>query len=151
MKRWAAIYREAAAKAGRPARIHLMRDCWITDGDAYREWGHHLEDDWRYYFKLGFFKSGRFNPDVEPWLLDLKSADELTFDRVRRDRVMCGTVDEVRSEVQHWIEEIQPEQFNLRFRYPRGPEHRRVLEVMEVFAREVAPRFQETASVTREK
>jgi alkanesulfonate monooxygenase SsuD/methylene tetrahydromethanopterin reductase-like flavin-dependent oxidoreductase (luciferase family) len=143
MKRWAEIYREAADKAGRPARIHLMRDCWISDGDLYGEWGHYLEDDWRYYFQLGFFKSGRFNPEVEPWLLDLRSADELTFDRVREDRVICGGVDKVRAEVQRWIDEIQPEQFNLRFRYPRGPVHKRVIEVMETFAREVAPRIAE--------
>jgi alkanesulfonate monooxygenase SsuD/methylene tetrahydromethanopterin reductase-like flavin-dependent oxidoreductase (luciferase family) len=143
MRTWAEQYRSAAAAAGRPARVHLMRDCWIADGDAdlYREWGRFLEDDWRYYFELGSFRTGRFNPTAEPWLREVASASELTFDRLRRDRIICGTPAEVRDELARWIEAIRPDRFNLRFRLPYGPPHARVCEVMETFAREVMPAF----------
>jgi alkanesulfonate monooxygenase SsuD/methylene tetrahydromethanopterin reductase-like flavin-dependent oxidoreductase (luciferase family) len=143
IKRWAEVYRDAAARAGCPARVHLMRDCWISerDADLHAEWGRFLEDDWRYYFELGSFKTGRFNPAAEPWLQEITSADQLTFDRLRRDRVLCGTADEVRDELAHWIEEIQPDRVNLRFRLPYGPAHARVKEIMSAFAADVMPAF----------
>lgn len=143
MKQWSEVYRAAAEEAGRPARVHLMRDCWITDDDEqlHQEWGRHLEDDWRYYYDLGFFRSGRFNPDIEPWLDQIAGSHELTFDRLRRDRVIVGSVAEVRDDVTRWIDEIRPDQLNLRFRFPHGPSHARVLEVMRTFAEEVMPAF----------
>jgi alkanesulfonate monooxygenase SsuD/methylene tetrahydromethanopterin reductase-like flavin-dependent oxidoreductase (luciferase family) len=143
MRRWSDTYRQAAAEAGRPARVHLMRDCWLGDNDdeLYERWGRFLEDDWRYYYELGSFKTGRFNPDAEPWLREIASADELTFDRLRRDRLLCGSVDQVREELARWIDAISPDRINLRFRLPYGPSHAEVKEVMEVFAREVMPAF----------
>lgn len=143
MRRWSDCYREAADRAGRPGSVHLMRDCWIAerDADLYGQWGRFLEDDWRYYFTLGSFKTGRFNPAAEPWLRDIASADQLTFDRLRRDRVLCGTPQEVRDQLARWIEVIRPDRVNLRFRLPYGPSHERVREVMEVFAHEVMPAF----------
>jgi alkanesulfonate monooxygenase SsuD/methylene tetrahydromethanopterin reductase-like flavin-dependent oxidoreductase (luciferase family) len=143
MKVWAEMYREAARAAGREPRVHLMRDCWIadTDADLQEEFGHFLEDDWRYYFELGSFKTGRFNAEAEPWLLEIEDSRELKFERLREDRVIAGDVDEVREEVGRWIEAIQPDRFNLRFRLPYGPKHEDVKRVMERFAREVMPHF----------
>ncbi len=143
MRQWAEIYREAAAEAGRPASVHLMRDCWVCEreDELYERWGRFLEDDWRYYYELGSFRTGRFNPDAEPWLREITSADQLTFDRLARDRVLCGTVEHVREQLAQWIEEIRPDRVNLRFRLPYGPSHQEVREVMEVFAREVMPAF----------
>jgi alkanesulfonate monooxygenase SsuD/methylene tetrahydromethanopterin reductase-like flavin-dependent oxidoreductase (luciferase family) len=143
VRRWSETYRAAATEAGRPARVHLMRDCWLDehDSDLYERWGRFLEDDWRYYYQLGSFRTGRFNPEAEPWLQHVNSADELTFDRLRRDRLLCGTVDQVREELARWIEAIRPDRINLRFRLPYGPPHSEVKEVMERFAREVMPAF----------
>jgi len=140
---WTEEYRGAAERAGRPARVHLMRDCWIAEREEhlYRDWGRFLEDDWRYYFELGSFRTGRFNPVAEPWLRDVGSATELTFERLRRNRVVCGTAEQVRDELSRWIELIRPDRVNLRFRLPYGPPHAHVREVMEVFAREVMPAF----------
>lgn len=139
MKRWAQIYREAASASGRPSEVHLMRDLWITDGDVYEEWGKYLERDYQFYFALD---AGRFNKDVEPWLQGL-APEDLTFERLREDRVLAGTATEVRDEIEHWIDELQPDRFNLRIRMPEGPasKHARVLEVMEAFATEVMPSF----------
>ena len=143
MRRWAATYREACAQAERPARVHLMRDCWVCDreDELYEGWGRFLEDDWRYYFELGSFRTGRFNPAAEPWLQEVTSARELTFDRLRRERVLCGSAEQVREQLAHWIDEIRPDRVNLRFRLPYGPSHAEVKEVMTVFAREVMPAF----------
>lgn len=141
LRRWAEIYRKAAADAGRPSKVLLLRDCWITEGDAYAEWGHLLESDWRFYFDLGF-KAGRFNADAEPWLRDLTSSADLTFDRIREGgRVLAGSVDEIKEQVQGWIDALAPDQINLRFRFPLGPPHASVLRAMELFADEVAPAF----------
>jgi alkanesulfonate monooxygenase SsuD/methylene tetrahydromethanopterin reductase-like flavin-dependent oxidoreductase (luciferase family) len=143
MRTWTALYRQAAADAGRPSRVHLMRDCWVCEheDELYERWGRYLEDDWRYYYDLGSFRTGRFNPDAEPWLRDITSAEELTFERLAHDRVLCGTVERVRDQLAMWIEEIRPDRVNLRFRLPYGPPHAEVKVVMEVFAREVMPAF----------
>jgi alkanesulfonate monooxygenase SsuD/methylene tetrahydromethanopterin reductase-like flavin-dependent oxidoreductase (luciferase family) len=143
IRRWAEVYREAAAQEGRPARIHLMRDCWLGDSEQalYEDWGRYLEDDWRYYYDLGSFKTGRFNPEAEPWLQEITSADQLTFDRLREDRILCGTPADVRDQLQRWIEVIEPDRINLRFRLPYGPPHREVKQVMETFASEVMTAF----------
>jgi alkanesulfonate monooxygenase SsuD/methylene tetrahydromethanopterin reductase-like flavin-dependent oxidoreductase (luciferase family) len=143
IRRWAELYRQSAAEAGRRASVHLMRDCWLcgTETGLYEQWGRYLEDDWRYYYELGSFRTGRFNPDAEPWLREISSAQELTFDRLRRERVLCGTVEQVREQLEHCIAEIRPDRVNLRFRLPRGPSHAEVTEVMEIFAREVMPTF----------
>lgn len=140
---WAAVYRAAAAEAGRPGRIHLMRDCWLGDSERalYEDWGRYLEDDWRYYYDLGSFRTGRFNPDAEPWLQQITSAQQLTFDRLREDRILCGTPAEVRAQLRRWVEAIGPDRVNLRFRLPYGPPHEEVKRVMETFAREVMPAF----------
>jgi alkanesulfonate monooxygenase SsuD/methylene tetrahydromethanopterin reductase-like flavin-dependent oxidoreductase (luciferase family) len=143
IRRWTTVYREAAAAAGRPARVHLMRDCWLGDSERslYEDWGRFLEDDWRYYYELGSFKTGRFNPAAEPWLQQITSADQLTFDRLREDRILCGTPAEVRAQLERWVEAIAPDRINLRFRLPYGPPHEQVKQVMETFAREVIPAF----------
>lgn len=143
IRRWTAAYREAANAAGRPARVHLMRDCWLGDSERalYEDWGRFLEDDWRYYYELGSFKTGRFNPDAEPWLRQITAADQLTFDRLREDRILCGTPGEVRAQLERWVDAIAPDRINLRFRLPYGPAHEQVKQVMETFAREVMPAF----------
>jgi probable F420-dependent oxidoreductase len=138
---WAKIYRDAAAAAGRPAALHLMRDCWVTDGDPYAEWGHVLERDWRFYYDLGF-KAGRFNVAAEPWLQELSSSADLTFDKIRAgNRVLVGNVDQVKEQLAFWVEALEPDQVNLRFRFPEGVDHASTKRTMEVFAKEIAPSF----------
>lgn len=139
IRRWAGIYRSGAEQAGRFPWVQLMRSVWITDGDVYEEWGRYLEEHWRFYLGL---KAGRFNAAVEPWLQGL-APDDMTFDRLRPDRLIVGTVEQVRDEIGYWIEEIQPDQFNLVFRQPYGAasDHNRAKEVMEIFAREIMPLY----------
>jgi len=138
---WARKYREAAAAAGREPKVLLMRDCWITEGDPYAEWGHLLEHDWRFYFDLGF-KAGRFNADAEPWLRELQSSADLTFDKIRANhRVLAGDVEQVKEQIQFWVDAVEPDQINLRFKFPMGPPHERILDAMTLFAEEVAPAF----------
>lgn len=138
---WANVYRDAAEESGRPSNVHLMRDCWVTDGDIYEEWGHLLERDWRFYFDLGV-TAGRFNLDAEPWLKELRSSADMSFDRIREgNRVLAGSPDEVIDQIRFWIDAVRPAQFNLRFRFPEGVSHESTMRVMEIFAKEVAPMF----------
>ena len=106
---------------GRP-RVHLMRDCWIpaATSDLYREWGGSSRTTGATTSSSARF-AGRFNPAAEPWLREITSAPELTFERLRRDRIICGTAERVRDEIARWIEAIRPDRFNLRFRLPYGP------------------------------
>ena len=145
ISRWADLYREAAARAGRVPKVNLMRSIWITDGDVYEEWGKYIEEHWRFYLGL---KAGRFNEDAEPWLKGLAPSD-MTFDRLRPDRLIAGTVDEVADEVQRWVEIVRPDQFNVVVRQPYGAaaSHARALEMLEVFAKEVVPRVSGSAVV----
>lgn len=145
ISRWASIYRESAARSGRKAKVNLMRSIWITDGDLYEEWGKYIEEHWRFYLGL---KAGRFNEAAEPWLRDLSPAD-MTFDRLKPDRLIAGTVDEVVEQVELWTDTIRPDQFNLVVRQPygRASSHARALEVLETFARDVIPKVGEVAAV----
>ena len=138
ISRWAGIYREAAERAGRKPKVNLMRSIWITEGDVYEEWGRFIEEHRRFYLGL---KAGRFNEDVEPWLRGLSPSD-MTFNRLRPDRLIAGTVDQVAEEVERWVDAIRPDQFNVVVRQPYGAasSHTRAPEVLEVFAKEVIPR-----------
>lgn len=144
---WARQYREAAAKHARPPWIWLQRDVWVTDDprDVERVWAPHLVADWRFYFNLGFFRSGRFNPSYESWIGEVSSADEIEFGRIRDDRVIAGTPDEVIAQLERWRLVVAPNGMCFRFRFPNGPDHERTIAAIRLFGREVIPHFRRAA------
>jgi probable F420-dependent oxidoreductase len=74
MKSWGQIYREAAAKAGNPrVEIALLRDTWVAESrtEVERVWWPHIQAYHLFYLRLGFFSSGRFNSQWEPWVKDV--------------------------------------------------------------------------------
>jgi probable F420-dependent oxidoreductase len=148
MAAWARLYREAAARHGRKPWIWLQRDIWVTEdpGEVERVWAPHLVADWRFYFNLGFFRSGRFNPSREAWITQISSADEIEFERIRHERVIAGTPDQVIAQLDRWREVVQPDGLCFRFRFPNGPDQRRTAAAIRLFGREVIPHFQRVAS-----
>lgn len=138
---WAERYRAAAAAAGRPAHIWLQRDIYVSErpGDVEEVWAPNLVADWRFYYNLGFFRSGRFNPQYEPWIGKLSSASEITFDRLRDDRIIVGTPEQAVAQLRRWQEVIRPEGICFRFRFPEGPDHQTTVRSLRLFGREVIP------------
>ena len=143
LERWSRLYHQAAADAGRQAHTWLQRDCWVADSPASvrADWAGWLVEDWRFYFNLGLFSSGRFNPAAENWIRNVRSSDDITYDLLSEDRVLAGTPDEVIEKLGRAIERLEPRGVALRFRYPGGPCHEKTLSALRLFAEEVMPHF----------
>jgi alkanesulfonate monooxygenase SsuD/methylene tetrahydromethanopterin reductase-like flavin-dependent oxidoreductase (luciferase family) len=142
MSAWAERYRAAAKEAGNPEWIWLQRDVWVAESDqeVRRDWAPHLVRDWRFYFfELGLDK--RFNAQHEPWIRDIKRPEDITFDRLRTERVIAGTPDHVASELSRWSSAMRPDGICFRLRFPHGPGHQATLRALRLFGQEVLPRF----------
>jgi alkanesulfonate monooxygenase SsuD/methylene tetrahydromethanopterin reductase-like flavin-dependent oxidoreductase (luciferase family) len=147
---WAEIYRAAAAERGLEGRIWLHRDCWVTETpeEVTSVWAPYLLRDWRFYWDLGFFASGRFNAEAEPWLGEVTSSADITFERIRENREVVGSVDDVVATLRQMIARIQPEGVALRFRFPHGPDHVATLAAIRLFGDQVIPQL--SANTPRE-
>jgi alkanesulfonate monooxygenase SsuD/methylene tetrahydromethanopterin reductase-like flavin-dependent oxidoreductase (luciferase family) len=98
-------------------------------------------EDWRFYFSLGLFSSGRFNPAAESWIKDVRSSDDISYDLLSKDRVLAGTPADVTGQLSSAVDRLAPRGVALRFRYPGGPGHEQTLTALRLFATEVMPRF----------
>ena len=87
---WTTVYRQAAADAGRPAAVHLMRDCWLGEDEesAVRTVGPLPRGRLALLLRARIVPTGRFNPDAEPWLREITSAEQLTFERLGGPRTV---------------------------------------------------------------
>jgi probable F420-dependent oxidoreductase len=143
MKAWADIYRQAAAEHGNPAEVVLIRDAWVAEDRSEVErvsWptirAYHL-----FYKNLGFFESGRFNTEWEPWVRTI-SDEEWTFDRVAPNRLIAGEPAEVIDEIHRYRDTVGCEYIILYFRHPTGPDHAQTMKCIELFGKKVLPSFQ---------
>ncbi len=143
MKAWADMYRQSAAEHGNPTQVVLIRDAWVAKNRTEVErvcWptlrAYHL-----FYKNLGFFESGRFNTEWEPWVRTITD-DEWTFDRITPNRLIAGTPEEVIDEIQRYREMVGCEYIIFYFRHPTGPDHEQVMKCIELFGKKVLPRFQ---------
>lgn len=144
MQAWSNIYRAAAARADNPnVTVALLRDAWVGESRAEveRVWWPHIQAYHFFYLRLGFFSSGRFNADWEPWVREVKSDDEWTFDRVAPNRLICGTPDEVVAEIKRYEHEIGCHYLIFMLRHPTGPSHEETMRCIELFGAKVLPRF----------
>jgi alkanesulfonate monooxygenase SsuD/methylene tetrahydromethanopterin reductase-like flavin-dependent oxidoreductase (luciferase family) len=143
LKAWSEIYRAAAARAGNPrVEIALLRDAWVGENRAEveRVWWPHIQAYHLFYLHLGFFSSGRFNAQWEPWVKEVKSDAEWTFARVAPNRVICGTPDDVIADLKRYQREIGCQYMILMLRHPTGPSHQETLKCIELLGKEVLPR-----------
>ncbi len=142
MKAWAEIYRAAAAKHGNPAECVLIRDAWVagSHADVERDFWPHIRACHLFYKNLGFFESGRFNTEWEPWVRTITDA-EWTFDRIAPNRLIAGTPQEVVDEIERYRTIVGCEYLVLYFRHPTGPDHAATMRSIETFGKHVLPKF----------
>lgn len=133
IKEYAGRYREAAAKVKRKPYVVLMRDAVIADSMREAEAASaptmHTH---RFYYKYGAYV-----PD--DYLRDVKSADELTFSKAAKDRLIVGAPEDCLEQLQRFREEVRPDYLIVRFRQPGGPSHEKTLRAIRAFGEKVIP------------
>jgi alkanesulfonate monooxygenase SsuD/methylene tetrahydromethanopterin reductase-like flavin-dependent oxidoreductase (luciferase family) len=135
IKDFATRYRTAASSAGRKPFICLMRDAVIADSMQQAE----AESGPTMYTHRFYFQYGAYMPDQ--YLKDVKSAQELSFQRCARDRLIVGSADDCLEQLRQWQEQIRPDYLIIRFRQPGGPSHQKALEAIRLFGDRVIPRL----------
>ena len=123
-------YRAAIARAGREARIHIMKHCWVgqTDAAARITYARVVEPVYRYYLR-----EGALGADA-----GLDAAD-LVLGGALEDRVICGSPGTVADRLTASMLEVGADGCTLALRHPSGPSHRDVLEAIDLLGNEVLP------------
>ena len=82
-----------------------------------------------------YWQNKAFNEDLEPWVKQIKSPDEITFEKVAKDRAIVGGPQEVAADIQRWQQETGAD--HLQIIIPaQGKE---LHEALSLFAKEVLP------------
>lgn len=134
IKGFAARYREAAAKENRKPFICLMRDAVIAPNRAQAE----ASSGPTMVTHRFYFEHSAYVPDE--YLRDVHRAEDLTFAKAARDRLIAGSPEECFEQLQMWREEIRPDYLILRFRQPGGPSHQATVAAIRLFGEKVIPR-----------
>lgn len=142
MKAWAEIYRKTAAEHGNPAEAVLIRDVWVapTRQEVEKVWWPGLRAMHLFYKNLGFFESGRFNTEWEPWVRTVTD-EEWTFERVAPNRAITGTPEEVIEEIARYRKVVGCEYIVCYLRHPTGPDHEHTMKAIRLFGEKVIPKF----------
>ena len=128
----AALYRKAAAAAGRKPEIIMMRDAWVADSmaDAARIYGPEVMEAYKYYWRAG---SEAFK--------GVESLDAFEFEAMATDRIIAGSPEACVAEFRRWSEAVGTDYFLLRLRHAHsgGPPHKEILKAIKRFGRDVIP------------
>jgi alkanesulfonate monooxygenase SsuD/methylene tetrahydromethanopterin reductase-like flavin-dependent oxidoreductase (luciferase family) len=137
-KGFADIYRPAAEEHGKTPAISVLRECWVAPSteQALEEYAEYAMASHRFYYE-----AGAYSPLVDPWITELKSTDEFTYDKVAPDRFIVGSPEDCIAEIERWYEELGCGYFVLRFRHPTGPSHEKALAAIKLFGEQVIPHF----------
>ncbi|MDQ3579903.1 MAG: LLM class flavin-dependent oxidoreductase, partial [Actinomycetota bacterium] len=138
-KGMAEIYRASAEKNGKTPKITIMRECWVapTTEQAIEEFHDDVMTSHRFYYGVG-----AYSPLADPWITDLKSDDEFTYDKVSPDRFIVGSPEHIINEVERFQSELPELDYIVtRFRHPSGPSHEKALESIKMFGEKVIPHF----------
>jgi len=135
---FADIYRNSANENGQTPAITVLRECWVAPStdQAIAEYGEYVMTSHRFYYEVG-----GYNEQVDPWLKDLKSADEFTLEKVATDRFIMGSPEDCITQIEKWNRELGTDYFVMRFRHPNGPEHKKAMEAIKLFGEKVIPHF----------
>lgn len=131
-QRQAAMYREAAAKAGRKPYVVLMRDGWVapTREEAEAVFGPLWVEEMLFYYKW----------DLLPPNEEFQSKADFTIDKLRKYMVL-GSPRDCIEQVELWTEAIRADYLIMRFRLPMGPKAEQVVECIRQFGSDVIPYF----------
>lgn len=142
MRAWAEIYRKQAKESSNPAEVVIMRAFMLAESreEIEKVWWPPLRKSHLFYKNLGFFESGRFNTQWEPWVKTVTD-DEWTFDRVAPNRMIAGTPEEVVDEIQRYRDHVGCDYMILYLRHPTGPSHEHVMKAIRMFGDKVLPKL----------
>ena len=135
IKDYATRYRAAAEKAGRKPYICLMRDAIIADSMAAAV----AASEPTMYTHRFYFEYDAYVPDEH--IKDVKTPEELTFEKAAKDRLIVGSPEDCLEQLQMWKEAIQPDYLIMRFRQPGGPSHEKTLQAIGTFGEKVIPKL----------
>jgi alkanesulfonate monooxygenase SsuD/methylene tetrahydromethanopterin reductase-like flavin-dependent oxidoreductase (luciferase family) len=132
--RLATTYREAAASAGRRARVGLFREAWVaeTREECERVWAPYALQVHRLYYNVGVYLR-----EFEPWVDEVRDRADFTLERLAPGRFLYGAPDEVRDTIVDWCGRTGADYLALRMRHPGGPGHEATLEAIARFGEEV--------------
>lgn len=133
----AAVYRDTAAKRGRPSSVVLMREGWVAESRAraLAEYGEPIMIQHRYYWR-----NKAYIEEFDPWLKDVKTDADLTLERIA-DRLILGSPEECVDQIARWHADLGMDALILRIRHATGPSHERVMQAIKLFGEKVIPRF----------
>lgn len=122
---WAARYRDAAAAAGRPARVYVIRDAWIAQGreDAVAGYERAMRDSLPHYAG-----NDAYVRQIEAMLV-ARAAGQA---RDAGDSVIIGSPEDCIEQCARWGE-AGVDGLILRFRHPGGPAHREIIDAIRLF------------------
>ncbi|WP_051248060.1 LLM class flavin-dependent oxidoreductase [Nocardioides halotolerans] len=133
-----ATYREAAAAAGQPARVKLMRWGWVGDDVDADWWPHVRQALWGYLVDVPRIDRGR-----HPALRGATSADELDLAAVSEDRLLVGDAATVSRLAAEWCHRLGADHLVVKLQGATGPWGdplaAAVRRYAEVIARTAAP------------
>jgi alkanesulfonate monooxygenase SsuD/methylene tetrahydromethanopterin reductase-like flavin-dependent oxidoreductase (luciferase family) len=125
-------YKAEAAKAGRPARVVLMRDAWVaeTRAEADAVYGPEVMAAYRYYWqnRLAEFR-------------EIPEGTEFSLANLAPDRLILGDAETCVREFQRWGAATGADYFLLRLRHAHsgGPPHRKIMDAIRLFGDRVLP------------
>jgi len=131
-KRLVDVYTDEAQKAGRPARVVLMRDAWVAETRAEAEavYGPEVMAAYQYYWqhRLAEFR-------------EIPPGTEFTLKNLAPDRLIVGDPEMCVREFQRWHEATGADYFLLRLRHAHsgGPPHDKILRAIRLFGDRVLP------------
>lgn len=131
LKRRVKLYRDTAESRGRAHKVVVFREGFVagTREEAIRLYESGLLSTHRYYWRHGSYYQ------------DIKKEEDLDLRRISLERLILGAPADCIERVETWHREVGADYFLIRFRHPGGPPHERVLEALELFGRDVIPRF----------
>jgi alkanesulfonate monooxygenase SsuD/methylene tetrahydromethanopterin reductase-like flavin-dependent oxidoreductase (luciferase family) len=133
IKGFAQMYRDEAKKCGKTPFVVLMRDVWVADSmEAARRSSDPLMYTHRFYFR----NKGYVEDEV---LKEVHSEEDWTFDRAAKNRIIVGSPQDCREQLQMWQEEVRPDYAVLRMRHPGGPTHSKTLDAIRIFGEKILP------------
>lgn len=138
LKSFGDIYRQSAEKAGNAPSIAVLRECWVAPStdQALEEYAENVMTSHRFYYQ-----AGGYSPLADPWIADLASVDEFTYDKVSADRFIVGSPEHCIAEIERWNEELGSDYFVMRFRHPACLDHEKAQASMRLFGEKVIPHF----------
>lgn len=115
---------------GGTGTVALFRDGWIGDVAG---WAPHALKVHRLYFNVGTYLR-----EFEPWVDEIRSREDFTFERVAPGRFMCGSSgSELRETVAEWVALTGAGHIAIRMRQPTGPGHAETMAAISRFGAEV--------------